>query len=72
MILPKDGYEAMVLINAMANLNKIAGVSYETRIIKGKKHLVAIKAHLVNAIEIDGLNAAVKAGSILKMPVNTG
>ena len=72
MILPKNGYEAMMLINALANSNKIAGVSYSTRIIKGKKHLIAIKAHLVNAIEIDGMNTGIASGNIIKMPVNTG
>jgi len=71
-ILPKDGYEAMMLINAMANNNQIAGVSYSTKIINGQIVLTAIKAHMMTPIKIEGVGAQVKAGQLLKMPVNTG
>ena len=72
MILPQDGYEAMMLINALANNDQIAGVSYSTKIINGQLVLTAIKAHMMTPIKIEGLGEHLKSGKLIKMPVNTG
>ena len=51
--LPQDGYEAMVLINRLANQNHVAGVSYGTKIEGGKRVLKSITAHIGTKIEVN-------------------
>ena len=51
--LPQDGYEAMVLINRLANNNHVAGVSYSTKIEGGKRVLKSITAHIGTKIEVN-------------------
>jgi len=51
--LPQDGYEAMCLINRLANQNHVAGVSYSTKIEGGKRVLKSITAHIGTKIEVN-------------------
>ena len=51
--LPENGYDAMVLINNLANSGRIAGVSYQTEVDKGEVVLVSIRAVIGPRIVVD-------------------
>jgi hypothetical protein len=71
--LPQDGYEAMVLINGLANQGHVAGVSYRTKKEGGKCVLKSITAHIGSKIEVNIPGEAAMARSgMMKLAGNGG
>ena len=51
--LPQTGYDGMVLINRLANSDKIAAVTYSTKEEDGVVLLKSITAHVGGRIEVN-------------------
>ena len=68
--LPKDGYEAMVLINQLSNNGGIAGIGYQTIKKNGQVHLIGIRAKLKKPLLIDNPEVIGQSGSLIQLPGN--